>query len=290
MAKREILNICSTIPNSKIDTLALGGFDGLHLGHRALMAELGKHGALLVLEHNYVCLTPGCSRERFSSHPIFILPLETVFALKPNEFIDYLKGNFKNLRRLVVGYDFRFGNSRAAGADDLRVLFDGETIIVPEVKLNGMSVHSTLIRELIIKGDVATAKRLLNRTHFIEGKIINGQGLGATKIYPTLNLETEKFILPRGGVYATRTEIEGKLYRSVSFIGIRETTDNNFSIETHIVDHCANLPNTSYAAIFFEERLRDNKKFDSLEMLKAQISQDIANTKQILEERLCANG
>lgn len=285
-ANGESLSNCSFMDKGKIETLALGGFDGLHLGHRALMDRLGEKGALLVIEHNRVCLTPGCFRERFSRHPIFICPLESVRKNSPEHFIDRLQQEFPNLKSIVVGYDFKFGRDRAAGTKDLRKLFKGETVVVPKVSFGKTAVHATWIRSLVIEGHVAHAARLLGRPHLIEGDIVRGQGVGARELFPTINLDVRQFVVPKEGVYATKTEIGGALYPSVSFIGKRLSTDGAFAIETHVIDTENNADFTDYkkVVIWFIDRIRDNKAFSDLSLLKDQIACDIKKAVFILRK------
>ncbi|MDR2152384.1 MAG: bifunctional riboflavin kinase/FAD synthetase [Helicobacteraceae bacterium] len=285
------MNICSIIDKSSIEALALGGFDGLHLGHRELIARLGANGALLAIEHDRVCLTPGCVRERFSSVPVITLPLAQIMELSPEEFIALLKAEFVNLKRLVVGYDFRFGKNRAAGGEELKRIFDKETIVVSEVSLGGTAVHAARIRSLLLDGNVSGATRLLTRPHLIEGEVVRGQGLGAKRLYPTINLSVERFLAPQDGVYATCTEIRHKNLQSVSFVGRRLSADGAFSIETHIIEEGAEIPNVDRAAIWFIDRLRGNRRFDDLDALKEQIAKDISAAKTIFacRENECAN-
>lgn len=279
------MNTCTVIEKSSVKSLALGGFDGLHLGHRALLERLGENGAVLVIENFHMDLTPGCVRSRFTDKPVILLALDRVCNLTPAEFVAYLKSEFVNLRRLVVGYDFRFGRERAAGAAELAQLFDGETIVIPEVCVEGEGVHSTRIRELIRKARIEEATALLGRPHLIEGEVIRGQGLGMRRLYPTLNLEVRRFILPAEGVYATFTEVKGRCYPSVSFLGHRVSTDGSFAIETHILDENADLHGVAEAAIWFKKRLRANHKFDSLDELKTQIEADISEAQKYLAQK-----
>jgi riboflavin kinase/FMN adenylyltransferase len=286
------LNICSTIEKSSINALALGGFDGLHLGHRALIERLGENGALLAIEHDRVCLTPGCVRERFCPVPVVILPLEQIMELTPAQFVAALKSELVNLRRLVVGYDFRFGKDRVGGCEELKQIFDGETIVVPEIAFGGSAVHAARIRSLLLDGNVSGAARLLARPHMIEGAVVRGQGLGGRRLYPTINISTEKFLAPQDGVYATYTEINQKCFPSVSFIGRRLSADGAFSIETHIMKESVDLGEFDRVAIFFIDRLRGNRRFDDLDALKEQIAKDIETSKTTLsfKESECALG
>lgn len=288
--KGERLNESTTNEKSEITALALGGFDGLHRGHRALIDQLGSSGGLLVLEHSRICITPGYSRKRFTDYPLFICDLDAVHEMSPQTFVAHLQKNFPKLKKFVVGYDFRFGKNRAAGAYELRELFDGETVIVAEVSLGGAAVHSTRIRLALINGNVSAATILLGREHMIEGRVVRGQGVGKKALYPTLNLEVKKFIVPKDGVYAAHTEVLGRLYPSVAFVGNRLSTDGSYAIETHILDENATLEGVETAAIFFNNRIRDNRRFESLSELKEQIAKDIRDAKNLLEENICTIG
>lgn len=279
-----MFNCCELTDYTQIEALALGGFDGLHLGHRALIDALGENGALLAIENSHMDLTPGCTRRYFSPVPVILLTLDRVCDLTPKAFIAFLRESFPHLKRVVVGYDFRFGKERAGHARDLASLFEGESIVVEQVCLKGEPVHSSVIRNAIRKGHIAHAARLLGRPHRIEGSVIRGQGLGMRRLYPTLNLEVRRFLIPAEGVYATFSEIEGVCYPSVSFIGHRVSTDGSFALETHLLDRkppheCREV------ALWFEAQLRPNRRFDNLEALKTQIEADITEAKIYLADK-----
>ena len=187
--------------------------------------------------------------------------------------------DFKNLKKIVVGFDFRFGRNRAWDKHDLKRIFDGEVVVVDEVCYDGMGVHSSSIRELIHQGNIDEANRLIGREYSIEGNVIKGQGIGAKELVATLNLEIKSYLLPCEGVYATRTRMGSYTYGSVTFIGNRLSTDGNFSVETHILDEV--VPKvTKHVAVCFIKRLRDNKKFNNLSELKEQIKRDINEARQ----------
>ncbi len=197
------------------------------------------------------------------------------------EFIKAIIEEFPKVRKLVVGYDFRFGKDRLYCADDLRHLFSGEVVIVDEIRVDGMSVHSGIIKELIRYGDISKANRLLSRPYRIYGDVITGQGLGNKELYATLNLEVKDFLVPLEGVYATRTVVDGVMYDSVSFVGHRVSTDRKFSVETHILDQEIDFKD-SLVAIDFYMKIRDNHRYDKLEDLKRRIELDIFEAKDIL--------
>ena len=203
--------------------------------------------------------------------------------MSQQNFITLLKKEFVDRRKVSVKYDFMFEIKRSCQASDLKKLFDGEVQIVKEYFHKGISVHSSVIRKLLQEGRVDEANSFLGREFAIEGEVISGQGLGKEELYPTLNLKVREYILPKDGVYATRTKIDKKIYNSVSFIGNRISTDGEFSIETHILDESILAP--KHLEVFFVKRLRDNQKFDSLSELKKQINQDINEARESL--RVC---
>jgi riboflavin kinase/FMN adenylyltransferase len=266
---------------TEVTTIAIGGFDGIHRGHQQLIKHLGPKGALLVIDKDAANLTPGSKRSDYSKYPCMFYHFSKLKNLTGPEFIKLLYKLFPKLETIVVGYDFRFGANRAHGAKDLRQLFPGKVIIVEEYCFDGISVHSSTIRNFIKEGNIAQANRLLGREYAIIGDIIQGQGLGKKSLYPTLNLDVKNFLLPKEGVYATRTFILDKVYESVSFIGVRESTDGGFAVETHILD--VGLEKTpTHVELFFVEFLRENKKFDDLQLLKKEITKDIQKAKEVL--------
>lgn len=280
------LVFCNEIDKDSITTLALGAFDGIHLGHKALIDKLDDNGAILAIESYNLDLTPSCIRSIFTDKKLIILPLDNICNMLPNEFITFLKNEFKNLKKLIVGYDFCFGKNRSAKADDLIQLFDGEVVIVDEIKANDISIHSSYIRELIRTGKIVEANRLLGHQYMIRGEPISGQGIGMRRLYPTLNLEVRKFLLPKEGVYASLCSFNGSTYKSVTFLGHRVSTDGSYAVETHIIDSGADFGNIKSVDIYFVELIRNNKKFDDLDALKNAIKNDINYAKRSLDERV----
>lgn len=271
-------NFSTLLTKDNITAVAIGHFDGVHRGHKELLKRLGVYGGLVVIDKNKANITPGLKRAEYSRYPCFLYDFNEIKGLSGDEFIALLKRDFKNLQKIVVGFDFRFGRNRAWDKHDLRRIFDGEADIVDEFCFEGMGVHSSAIREYIKQGEIYRANRLLGREYSIEGRVIKGQGIGSRELVPTLNLDVKSYLLPREGVYATRTRIGYKTYGSVTFIGSRMSTDGSFSIETHVLNE--NIAHARDVAVCFIKRLRDNRKFESLEELKGQIGIDI---KQAME-------
>lgn len=266
-----------------VDAVAIGGFDGMHEGHQHLFDALGARGAIVVIETGYANLTPGREREHFTTHPVVYIPLEEVRMLDDRGFVAYLKAAFPELRRIVVGYDFRFGKDRKCSHADLADAFEGEVRVIDEVKVGGDSVHSHKIRAKLIIGDIIGANRFLGHNYTVRGKVVAGQGLGKKALVPTINMLTNGFLLPKEGVYATLARLDGEehYHPSVTFVGHRVSTDGSFAVETHILD--AEPACRERISVSFVRRLRGNEKFTSLEALKAQILSDIGEAAKALQ-------
>ncbi|MBZ7963865.1 bifunctional riboflavin kinase/FAD synthetase [Campylobacter sp. 2457A] len=278
-----MLNIFTTIAKNKIKSLAIGSFDGLHLGHQKLINLLDDFGAILIVDKfqgRKLCTHK--EKQILSNKQIIELDFESIKNLDGKEFLDFLKKEFVSLECIIVGYDFCFGKNKAYKAKDIENLSGIKTIIVDEFCINGMSVHTSLIKEFLAKGEIEKANLLLGRNYSIKGKHVKGQGLGSKELYATLNLQCDDYVLPKEGVYATLTQIKDAIYKSVSFLGLR-SSDGKFAIESHILEkfdqdiNCKDM-----IEIQFISFLRENHKFEDLTQLKKQISQDI----QLAQDRL----
>lgn len=270
----------SSICANEIESLCLGKFDAVHIGHQELFSKLDAKGGVLIIDSlKPPYLTP--RQEKWIPHPCFKIELNKIKDKNHQEFAEFLKKNFPNLRKIIVGYDFRFGKDRSYSPKDLEEFFD--VCLVDQVNLDGMAVHRQHIFQALSQGQIKRANAMLGRIYSIKGKVISGQGRGKNECFPTLNLETKDYVLPKSGVYATLSKIDGVEYKSVSFIGHRLSSDGEFAIETHLLGTCFE-DQASEVEIFFIEFLRENEKFSSFEQLKAQIAQDIARTQEILFE------
>lgn len=263
--------------------IAIGGFDGMHIGHQALFSELDTDDTIVVIETGYANLTPSRHRENFTDRRIVYLKLEDIRHLDGDGFMKLLKINFPKLNRIVVGYDFHFGKDRRYSFDDLKEMFDGEVVVVDEVKHKNDSVHSHKIRAKLQIGDIKGANEFLGHNYTIIGKVIKGQGIGSKELVSTINIEAPEFLTPKEGVYATLTRIdeEEHFHPSVSFVGHRETTDGSFAIESHILD--GEIICSKSADIRFVSYIRKNEKFSDLDELRKAIKSDIAKASKELK-------
>ena len=309
--------------------LAIGSFDGIHLGHQAILRSVAARGRALnavptaltfdpsprkVLRPDEAPLQLSTIAQRLAGFSALgleaavVLPFTLELSrLTPEEFVEQMLLRDLCIKALFVGENFRFGHKQAGDVNLLRKLgaeHGFEVVVLPPVIYRGEIVSSTLIRKEIAEGNVSRAARLLGRQFALTGEVIPGTGTGHRFTFPTLNLALEQELLPRRGVYITRTCLDGeqRSRRSVTNVGMRPTFNGSaLSVETHVLDwHPApNVPPASLPApsgpdiaatfrpavpsppkrieVRFWERLRDEKKFSGPEDLRAQITRDIAN-------------
>ncbi len=270
----------STLVNKKeITSIAIGGFDGMHIAHQKLFEKLDKNGAIVAIESGYANITPKSFRQEYTSFPVYYYLLENIKHLDGESFIKLLNEEFPNLKKIVVGFDFYFGKNRKYSAKNIFEFFKGEVIIVDEICNNNIAVHSRYIREFIKKGNIKQANCFLGKEYKIVGSQIKGQGLGKTDFVPTINILVEDFLLPNEGVYITKTILKGKEFNSITFLGHRVTTDGTYAIETHILNK--NIKEfRGKVEIKFYDKLRENEKFNSFQELKDKINKDIVQAKE----------
>jgi riboflavin kinase/FMN adenylyltransferase len=283
--------------------LAIGNFDGIHLGHQAILRSTVERAQALHAVSTALTfdpsprkvLRPESAPPRLSTNAqrlewfnalgleaavVFPFTLELA-RLSPEEFVEQILVRDLHVKAVLVGENFHFGHKQAGNVTMLKELgvkngFD--VLIIPPVQYRGEVVSSTIIRREVAEGDVSHAGRLLGRPFALTGEVISGTGTGRKFTFPTLNLATEQELLPARGVYITRTLFEGEKcsHRSVTNIGMRPTFNgSSLSVETHLLDF---QPTTTPKRIEvrFWKRLREEKKFSGPEELRAQIARDIA--------------
>lgn len=271
-------NSSTLVNKNTITSIAIGGFDGMHIAHQELFKNLDENGAIVSIESGYANLTPKIYRQEYSKYPIYYYVLENIKNLEGDQFIKLLNEEFPNLKKIVVGYDFCFGKNRKYCTEKLKELFHGDVKIIDEIKVDEIAVHSRFIREFLKDGEIEIANKLLGKEYKIYGHHISGQGLGSKNFVPTINLKVNEFLLPKEGVYITKTILNEIEYNSITFLGHRVTTDGSYAVETHILDK--NIQDCPYTIqIKFIKKIRDNQKFDSFDGLKNQIFEDIKNAK-----------
>lgn len=282
-----------TVPSlPKGGCAALGNFDGVHIGHRALFKEALKSSVSVVWTFvepakpaaPVPLLTDLSERLRLFAEMglsyAVITDFQSVRELSCSEFVrDHLKGTL-GLSSAVCGYNYRFGRS---GAGD-SVLFSRlcrengiACTVVPKVCIDGEEISSSRIRELILNGDVKEAKKLLGHPYSFTSPVLHGMRLGSSFSTPTVNQNIPSpFAVPARGVYATCVHIGEKIYPGATNVGVRPTVSDgkDLNCETNIIGFSGDLYGSSLR-IDFLEKLRDEKEFSDKDALFSQIKKDI---------------
>jgi len=283
--------------------ITVGNFDGVHAGHRkilrrvvALAREEGWRAAALTFDpHPTKLLAPASAPRLLTTlderarmileqgiDQILILPFTMeVAALTPEEFVREILVDKLGVRAVLVGANFHFGKRAAGDAASLEQLgerYNFETDILPPVVWRKRMISSSEIRRLVAAGDVSTACRMLNRPHSLDGAVVHGEGIGSKQTVPTLNLDTKAEVVPKDGVYVTRTRESrsSREWPSITNVGYRPTFDGQRrSIETYLLS-ALDGPPPGEISVEFLRRVRDERKFETPEALKAQILRDVA--------------
>jgi len=280
---------------------AIGFFDGVHLAHKELLKktiEIGNqknlkkavitfdvHPKSVLFGLDYYYITPLKRKieliKEFDIDYLYIIEFNKDKAqLKPHEFINfYLKG----LNTIVCGFDFKFGVRGSGNVKTLQEHKEFATEVVSEITFDGYKVGSTHIRDLINSGLVDQIKEVMGDYYSVQGEVIHGAKKGRTIGYPTANMNTKDYLIPKNGVYATLTKVNGVWHHSMSSVGHNPTM--NCMVEVSVESHIINFDEDLYGKIIelkFIKRLRDELKFDSVETLIAQIDQDQIDSLQIL--------
>ncbi len=283
--------------------LALGFFDCLHIGHRALMANLCATAefyelipAVFTFDDNFFEVLGRDEKlvytltERMDVlendcgiNKIFVgAPSKYFLSLSASEFLHYLET--LNVRGIIAGEDFRFGFDAECGVKELREWAISKgiiTVIQPIINDFNKKVSSRDIRKYLLEGEVGLANSLLGGRYFISAEVVHGKGLGATYGLPTANLDVAEYkLLPLDGVYDTRVQVGDRWFKGVTNVGTCPTFDyHKRTVETHILDFDEDI----YGEIIrveFVERIRCVVKFNSLEELKSQIHNDILKVRE----------
>mgnify|MGYP004581912387 FL=1 len=280
-------NFFTYTKKQSIEMLAVGCFDGFHLGHKQLLRHLKReNSALLVIDKfQNGRLVPKEKMKELCEFDLIFVDFKEIKNLSAEAFLAHLQAEFTQLKTLVVGDDFRFGKERGAGARDIEKLSSLRAIIVADFEFKGISVHSKFIKECLLRGECELASELLGRDYAVCGLLESGQGIGAKELVATLNLNTKNYFLPKSGVWASLCEIGGQIFKSVSFIGLR-STDGKFSVESHILDEKFDLKlkENEKITLIFKKFLRENRHFDDLTLLKKQIQKDCQNAQKCLKD------
>ena len=279
-------------------SVALGTFDGVHLGHRAVLESTLKKGLIPIAltfdlppkfgSKQNLLMTPIDKTKALSTLGISaeVMDFEKIKDTPPNEFLTFIKEKFSP-KIIATGYNFRFGKSALGTTNDIAEfckINNIEYICANAVKVGGEAVSSTRIRKLIADGEVNLAGKMLGQHFFFSGEITHGDARGRTIGFPTLNIPyPTELVIPKFGVYASLTEVNGKIYKSVTDIGVRPTFKTDYIIsETNIMGFEGDLYG-KIAKIHLVDFIRGEVKFGGVEELKFAISKDKKTAAQILK-------
>ena len=290
----------------------LGIFDGLHLGHQAIVRQVVERALLIDATptlitfdpHPRQLLTPATAPPLLQTFPqkmegLRLLGLQQVVvldftpelaALSAEDFTQRILVEGLQAREVYLGKGFAFGQARRGTIELLMQLSQQHGFVaaeVPEVQVHHQRISSTLIRQLLRAGRVNLARRMLGRAYGIEGIVIHGHGIGKQLLYPTANLAFQNRVLPADGVYVTLAHVAGIWHRSVTNIGKRPTFGGELEskVETHLIDFDGDLYGKT-VRVRLLHRLRGEKKFNGIDELKAQISRDRARAVRYFQAAL----
>ena len=290
-------------PECRGGSLAIGNFDGVHLGHQALLAKLQKQKrpavaitfdphplAILRPQHFQPVLTTSEYRGRLmhdygADHVILLQTTPKLLQLSAADFFQrVVRGSFE-ARAMVEGFNFGFGRDREGTIETLRTLCEAAGMSltpVPPVELDGKPVSSSRVRAALLAGDVQGATKLLGRAFRARGVVGKGAERGRTLGFPTANLEQIATVIPAEGVYAVRALHDGKTWPAAANVGPNPTFgDNAKKLEVHLIGFQGQLYGETLE-IDFIARLRDTRPFAGANELQEQLKRDIAEAQRQL--------
>lgn len=279
--------------------VSLGKFDGLHLGHKYLLQELKKgkeKGYKCVIftfdippkafdKTEYNVLITNEEKESIFQAAGIDYVIECPFTeefkhLSPEEFLQWIKARI-NMKMMVAGTDFRFGRNRSGSYEDLQKYagkYGYEAVVVEKMQYKGEDISSTRIRKLIAEGNMEEANYLLGYDYFVTAEVTHGNALGREIGFPTANqLPPKEKLLPPNGVYASKVEIDGKMYYGVSNIGCKPTIEGEYpvGVETFIFDFNEKIYGKEIKVSLLKF-IRPEQKFGSVKELTEQLGKDAA--------------
>ncbi len=313
------MKIYNDIPSFHCDRqtiVTIGTFDGVHLGHKEIIGRLVEtarekncdsliltffpHPRMVLSKQNDLFLLNTLEEkiellEKTGLDHLVIQPFDEAFSrLKAEAFVKTILVDQFNVSKIIIGHDHRFGRNRSADINDLKLFgekYNFEVAQIEAQEVDNVSVSSTKIRRALGDGDVALANSYLGYNYYLTGIVVQGRQLGRTLGYPTANLQIDEpyKMLPKFGVYAVESIIDGKKVYGMMNIGNNPTVDGQkTSVEINYFDFNANLYG-SKLAVSCLHRIRDEQKFGSIQLLKEQLDKDkidaqskILNNKQHL--------
>ncbi|CEN76067.1 riboflavin biosynthesis protein [[Clostridium] sordellii] len=295
-----IIKSLNEVTNISESVVTIGNFDGIHKGHIKLIKEAVKEARKRGCES--IVFT-------FENHPLSYFKVNAIKSIITNDekikilkslgvdvvlmvpfneymtrvsalsFIEEILVNKLNCKKVIVGHDFTFARNREGNSKTLEEIgkkYKFEVEIIEPIKIDGIRISSSYIRKLIDEGRVSKVKKFLGRNFTLRGEVIHARKIGRTIGFPTANLKAQNnLIIPKCGIYAVKVHLSTKTYYGATNIGFNPTVNGQaLSIETNILDFNQDIYG-DIIEIEFLERIRDEKKFNSLEELKGQLKKDV---------------
>lgn len=303
-----IFNSISDFESGKSTVVTIGTFDGVHKGHRHILKRVtdiatSRNLASVVLTffpHPRMVLQPDNELKLINTieertalieqngiENLVIHPFSMEFSrTTAHDYVKTILVDQLKAKVVVIGYDHRFGRNRSASIAQLNEYateFDFKVIEISKEEVEEVAVSSTKVREALTLGNMLTARKYLGQPYFLTGTVVSGKKIGRTLGYPTANLQLKSSykLIPKDGVYITSTTIDGKQVYGITNIGTNPTVDDTGkqTIETYFLDFSDDLYDKQLA-IHFHKRLRDEKKFDTIEQLIQAMDTDTTNARK----------
>ena len=306
----KIYNSINNFTTTKKTIVTLGTFDGVHIGHNAILdkiCKVAKHENLesviltffphprKIVSNNYdikllnTIEEKSVLLEKIGIQNFIVHPFDKTFSeLSPREFVTQVLVEKLNIQKIIIGHDHKFGKDRAADFNDLINFgkeFGFEVEEISAQQINEVSVSSTKIRNSLLEGNISLANEYLGYPYVLTGNVVKGNQLGRTIGFPTANIEIpeEYKLIPKIGVYVVTVDVNNDTVFGMMNIGVKPTLgENKLSIEVHLLDFDKDIYNQKIQVNLLE-RLRDEQKFESFKALKSQIELDKQNTIEYFE-------
>jgi len=306
----KIFHSIQSFSSNKQTIVTIGTFDGVHLGHQKILKQITKSALELHCEsvvltffpHPRMVLQKDTEMKQLNSineklelldnlgiDNLVIHPFDKEFSrLTAEEFVKYVLVDVFRVKKIIIGYDHRFGRNRTATIDDLISFGETYGFDVAQIsaeQINEVSISSTKIRNALLEGNVEIATSYLGYNYSITGTVSKGKQLGRTIGFPTANIKIvdDHKLIPSNGVYVAKSIINGKTIYGMMNIGTRPTVDgSNQTIEIHFFDFKKDIYNQEISVILLK-RMRSEQKFESIDALKAQLNNDMIHAKKYLD-------
>ena len=308
----KVFNSIQDFKSNSRTIVTLGTFDGVHIGHKKILEQLVEtakktnceslvltffpHPRMVLQNDSNIKLLNTISEkakllENLGLDNLIIHPFDENFAsLSARAFVKSILVDCFQIKKIIIGHDHRFGKNRAANIDDLIVfgkLYDFNVEQISSQEINEISVSSTKIRNALFDGNIKLANKFLGNNYIISGKVVKGKQLGRTIGFPTANINVQEYykLIPKAGVYAIKSIWKNKIIFGMMNIGFNPTVaGKNQTIEVYFFDFNEDIYDQNIT-ISFIDRLRDEQKFDSVELLKKQLQLDEVKAMAIIMGR-----